>query len=205
MTREVVDSVSNPRHPFGLPMGTVRGFLSLLICSFFWIVLLSTTVPDAKPLLAHFFLLALVLLAFASSPGSEDKNGGVSALPFLLRVLFIGGSVAVVAYCLATDPTQFSNRITPRPDEVSQWLTPFLACIVGGFAGGKIVRLVLGRRSFAFLTVRSWLSVVGMIMLTVELALFVGLMNTERMSENFFHTWQAFEICIVSAYFATRS
>jgi hypothetical protein len=205
MSREVVDPVSNPRHPFGLPMGTVRGFLSLLICSFFWIVLLSTKVPDVKPLLAHFFLLALVLLAFASSHSSEDKNGGVATLPWLLRALFVGGSVAVVGYCLATDPTQFSNRITPKPDEFNQWWGPFLACTAGGFAGGLFLRFILGPRNYAFLAMRAWLSVVGMIMLTTELALFVGLMNTERMGENFFHTWQAIEICIVSAYFASRS
>ena len=33
------------QHPYGLPMGTVRGFMSLLICSFFWIFLLLPEPP----------------------------------------------------------------------------------------------------------------------------------------------------------------
>jgi len=184
-------------------MGTVRGFLSLLICSFFWIVLLSSS--DAKPPLAHFFLLALVLLAFASSPGADDKNNGAT-LPWLMRVLFLGGSAAVVIYCLANDADQFKTRITPNLDEFKQWWVSFMACIIGGFAGGLIARVLLGRRSYAFLTFRAWLSVVGMIMLVIELALFVSLMSADpEKYNNFFHTWQAIEIAVVSAYFATRS
>ena len=66
--RDVLDPVNEPRHPFGLPMGSVRGFMALLICGFFWLVLLWPGEQIVKPLLGHFFLLALVLLAFASSP-----------------------------------------------------------------------------------------------------------------------------------------
>ena len=58
--------------PFGLPIGSVRGFLSLLICSFFWIVLLQPE-PIAPPL-GHFFLLTLVFLAFASNPHHADPE-----------------------------------------------------------------------------------------------------------------------------------
>jgi hypothetical protein len=200
---QVVDPVSNPRHPFGLPMGTVRGFLSLLICSFFWIVLLSTTDPNVKPLLAHFFLLSLVLLAFASSPRTEDSD---ATLPWLMRVLFVGGSVAVVGYCLVTDATQFSHRITPKPDEFKQWWGPFMGCMAGGFAGGLFLRFILGSQNIAFQAIRAWLSVVGMVMLTVELAMFVALLSSDNDKyDAFFHTWQAIEIAVVSAYFATRS
>lgn len=205
MSDENVDSVSNPRHPFGLAAGTVRGFLSLLICSFFWIVLLSHSVPDAKPLLAHFFLLALVLLAFASSPGAEDKKDGGALLPWLMRVLFVGGSVAVVGYCLVTDPSQFSARMRPDPKDFTDWWQPFMACMAGGFAGGLFLRFILGRQNVAFQAIRAWLSVVGMGMLVVELALFVAWMNTDKITENFLHAWQAVELVVVSGYFATRS
>lgn len=197
------DSVSNPRHPFGLPMGSVRGFLSLLICSFFWIVLLSSS--EVKPPLAHYFLLALVLLAFASSPGLDDpKNGGT--LPWVLRVLFLGGSAAVLVYSLATDADQFKARITPNFEEVKAWWVTFMGCLIGGFAGGLFGRFVLGRTSYAFLTFRAWLSVVGILLLIIELALFAALMTSDPDKyNNFFHTWQAIQITVVSAYFASRS
>ena len=63
---------SNPigdvQHPYGLPMGTVRGFMSLLICSFFWIFLVlpeGAKGPPTAPL-GHFFLLTLVFLSFVA-------------------------------------------------------------------------------------------------------------------------------------------
>ena len=62
------DSVSQGHYPFGLPPGSVRGMISLIICMFFWIVILWPQTGIVNPLLGHFFLLALVLLAFASSP-----------------------------------------------------------------------------------------------------------------------------------------
>lgn len=200
---EVIDPVSHPRNPFGLAAGTVRGFLALLICSFFWIVLLSRSDPNVKPLLAHFFMLALVLMAFASSPTTEDSG---ALLPWLTRLLFVGISVAVVAYCLLTDQEQFVQRITPRDVEFNKWWGPFMACMAGGFAGGLFLRFILGTKNIAFQAIRAWLSVVGMTMLTVELALFVALLNSDNEPyDNFFHAWQAVELTVVSAYFATRS
>src|SRR5205823_1620358 len=35
MAITVQDTVNDPVHPFGLPAGSVRGFLSVLICGFF--------------------------------------------------------------------------------------------------------------------------------------------------------------------------
>lgn len=203
MPDEVVDPVSNPQNPFGLPAGSVRGFLSLLICSFFWIVLLNRSDPNVKPLLAHFFMLALVLMAFASSHAVEDRG---ATLPWVLRVLFVGISVAVVAYCLVTDPGQFSQRITPRPDEFARWWGPFMACMAGGFAGGLFLRFILGHKNLVFQAIRAWLSVVGMLMLTAELALFFALLSSDSEKyDHFFHAWQAVELVVVTAYFATRS
>src|SRR4029079_12210966 len=96
------------RHPFGLPMGTVRGFMSVLICMFFWIFLL---LPDEKAHsapLAHFFLLTLVFLAFASHPFPVEKQRS-EFLPWLMRILFVGGSIAVVIYTAVEYPDRLTS------------------------------------------------------------------------------------------------
>ena len=124
---------------FGLPSGSVRGFLSVLICSFFWIVLLlpadwAITVP-----LGHFFLLTLVFMAFASHPLPEAR---VHMLPWVMRVLFVGGSVAAVALAVFQSTHLAAARLTPNPADVTQWPV-LLGCLAGGC--GTIRDLALAR------------------------------------------------------------
>ena len=137
MDTGVYDTTMIPRHPFGLPMGSVRAFMSLLICGFFWMILLWPAEQAAKPLLGHFFLLALVLMAFSSAPTVRD-SGESALLPWILRVLFVGGSVAVVGYTLFANPEQFTKRMTPDVAEFRDWWGPLMAVIASGFAVGLL-------------------------------------------------------------------
>ncbi len=193
------------RHPFGLPAGSIRGFLSLLICAFFWMVLLWPSDAVAKPLMGHFFMLALVLMAFASSPSAHSGNRDTSFTPWIMRILFVGGSLAVVAFTLVKDPAQFSHRLTPDPVEFRDWWGTFLAVTAGGFASGLFIRFAFGRESPIFLSLRAWLSIVAMVMLTLELALFVAFTSAETKPETFMRYWEAFEVAAVAAYFGTRA
>jgi hypothetical protein len=201
---DVIDTVNEPRHPFGLPMGSVRGFMSLLICGFFWLVLLWPGDTPVRPLLGHFFLLALVLMAFASSP-TRAGDGGSPFLPWLLRVLFVGGSVAVVLFCMFQYPERLQTRLTPDPAEFRDWWGPYLATMAIGFSAGLFIRFVLGREHPLFQTFRAWLSVVGMVMLVLEIGLFVMFTTAENKPVDFLRYWQAVELAFVSAYFGTRA
>ena len=203
--RDVLDPVNEPRHPFGLPMGSVRGFMSLLICGFFWLVLLWPGEQSVKPLLGHFFLLALVLMAFASSPSPRTEDDSSPFLPWLLRVLFVGGSVAVVLLCLFQYPERLPSRLTPDAEEFAHWWGPFLATMSVGFAAGLFIRFVLGRDHPLFQTFRAWLSVVALVMLVLEIGLFVMFTTSENRQADFLRYWQAVELAFVSAYFGTRA
>jgi len=199
-----IDSVNDPRHPFGLPMGSVRGFMSLLICAFFWLVLLWPGEQIARPLLGHFFLLFLVLLAFASSHGAVEK-GEMTFLPWLMRVLFVGGTVLVVAYALVRVPEHLQTRLTPDPVELKNWWGPFMAIMLSSFAAGNLLRFLLGRNNVVFMSLRAWLSVVGMVMLAIEFALFLISISSDQKMDDFLRYWQALELGIVSAYFGARA
>ncbi len=203
--QDVIDTVNEPRHPFGLPLGSVRGFMSLLICGFFWLVLLWPGDDIVKPLLGHFFLLALVLMAFASSPTQAGDGESSPFLPWLLRLLFVGGSVAVVLFTLFEFPDRLQTRLTPDQAEFRNWWGPFLATMAIGFAAGLFVRFVLGRQHPLFLTFRAWLSVVGLVMLALEIGLFVMFTTAENKPAEFLRYWQAVELAFVSAYFGTRA
>jgi hypothetical protein len=191
-------------HPFGLPMGTVRGFLSLLICSFFWIVLLDPRENIPPVPLGHFFLLTLVFLAFASHPIQELRPSAL--LPWLMRLLFVGGTIAVVAYVGYTDSHRLTTRLTPNPAEISQWPV-LLGCLAGGFGFALFARFVLGRNSALFMTVRAWVGVIAMLLLLFETIFqFVILPNmSDKPSSAAMQAWEGVLIAIVAAYFGSRA
>lgn len=205
-SRPVLDSVNESTLPFGLPAGSVRGILSLLICTFLWVVLLWPADQPIKLMLAHWFLFTMVLMAFASSPVMAEQDRS-PFLPWLLRLLFVGGTVAVVAYVGVQHPDRLRTRLNPDPNEVAGWWLIFLSTTAGGFAFGLFARFVLGRANPIFRVIRAWLSVVGMLMLTFEIVLFVVFANSENIQEKeqFLRYWQCFELAIVSAYFGARA
>ncbi|MBA4064001.1 MAG: hypothetical protein C0501_09870 [Isosphaera sp.] len=191
---------------YGLPLGTVRGFLSLLICSFFWLFLL---LPDpmsgapAKAPLGHFFLLTLVFLAFASHPIQELTPRHV--LPWLMRVVFVGGTVAVVLFVAATHPDRLSDRLTPAKDDIAQWPV-LLGCLAGGFAVALLVRTVLGRHNEFFQTFRAWIGVIAVLLLLFEtLFQFAIRPNISPVSQDALKVWEGILIAAVAAYFGSRA
>lgn len=189
--------------PFGLPQGTVRGFLSVLICSFFWIVLLLPQETPTKIPLAHFFLLTLVFLAFASNPHMADLS--LPVLPWLMRLVFVGGSVAVIAYMGYRDPARLTDRLTPNVAEIDQW-PALLATLSIGFGGGLFLRFVFGPRNQTFQSFRAWIGVLAMFALVAEtLIQFVIIPNMSRYDPNMLKYWEAALVALVAAYFGTRA
>src|SRR5579872_3069720 len=164
-------SSSNPTavptefHPYGLPMGTVRGFLSVLICSFFWIVLLYPGEQTPHAPLGHFFLLSLVFMAFASHPLHEAQTS--SLLPWLMRVIFVGGSAAVLGFVAYKYPAHVGVRLTPEVSDIAQWPV-LLGCLFGGFGIALFVRFIMGRKNEAFQTIRAWLGILAILLLIFE-------------------------------------
>ena len=72
---EVVDTINNPQHPFGLPPGSVRSFMSLLILSYFWLAVFWPG-DNVKTLTGHFFLLGLVLYTLLPSRHHAELSRG---------------------------------------------------------------------------------------------------------------------------------
>lgn len=187
---------------FGLPSGSVRGFLSVLICSFFWIVLLYPAESEIKAPLGHFFLLTLVFMAFASQPLLDVR---AHLLPWLMKLLFVGGSAAVVVVAFVRDPALASARLTPSPADIAQWPV-LLGCFTGGFAVALFLRFVLGRKSELFLTVRAWVGVVAMLLLLVETVLqFLVLPGMSDVNQNAMKIWEGLIIAAVAGYFGARA
>jgi hypothetical protein len=192
---------------FGLPAGSVRGILSVLICSFFWILLLlPQQPPEQAPLkapLGHFFLLTLVFLAFASHPRPEGTRTHV--LPWLMRLVFVGGSVLVVGLAITQSPHLTAARLTPSQEDIAQWPV-LLGCLAGGFGIALFLRFVLGRHNKLFMTLRAWVGVIAMLLLLVETILqFVILPGVGEKNTEALKIWEGILIATVAAYFGARA
>ena len=189
------------RHTFGWALGTVRGLMSLLIVSFFWIVFLM---PDGRftfpAPLGHFFLISLVLMALVTHPHQK-----IAVFPQLLRWAFIGGTLAVVIYLLVTDPTRLAERFTPSTAEVSQW--PALAgTMFIAFGIGHFMRVLLGHTNEFFQTARAWIGVIALVLLAGETLFQFVIRPTlgEPPAPASLEVWECILVGAVAGYFGTR-
>ena len=204
-TRSTLDSVSNSALPFGLPLGSVRAFMALLILSNFWIVVVWPN-SSARPLLGHFIMLPLVLYSFTLSRDPRPSGFVHRFLPFQLRILYVGGTVAAIFF-VVSNGIDYRERLTPEYSEFRDYWMPFSAALGIGLLFGITVNAIFGPTGAFFQTVRAWLSVVSMVLLSVELGLFIIHLSSKTGDAgyvDFLRNYQLFEIGVVSAYFGTR-
>jgi hypothetical protein len=196
------------RNPLGWPPGSVRGMLSLLIAIQFWLLLL---LPDSKavPVPINLYLMLTLVGVFLISHGrsiatASDPTPSPLYLPGgTLRVLIIGGTIAVVAYLYANFPERLTDRMKPARDQLAAWPT-IVGAYIGGFVLGYIFRIMPFRNNWLFQAFLAWLSMIAMAMLFIEIIIQAFINPT--LPEKFdLSTWAAVVTGIVSCYYGTRS
>ena len=195
------------RPPLGLPPGSIRGLLSLQIVITFWL-LLAMPEDKQKPIPMNlYFLLTMVFVFFVSHGKSIAKKADPTPSPLwlpggTLRLVIVGGTVAILAFLAVNHPTYF-DRLTPDRDSLHEWKY-YLAATCGGFFVGYLFRLFPFRNSWAFQSFQAWMSLIAMFSLFLETILQVFVKPT--LSENLdFLTWQTAVTGIVACYYGTRS
>jgi hypothetical protein len=224
------DSTTAPlyRHPLGLPAGSVRATLTLMIVGLFW--LLQLTTDDRVPIpLYLYFLLGLVLVFFgahghtiapASSISEETLWGsrlarqssqlaGIShASPWWLprgtfRWLIFLGSLGINGWLLYSEPDRLIRRLTPESAQLEQW-PALLAALVGGFGLGWLIRLGPWKRAPWFQDIQAWISLLAMLGLGAEILIRLFINPNLELPLNL-PLWESILVGIVSFYFGVRS
>ena len=130
------------RHPLGLPAGSVRATIALMIAGLFWTLLL---VPEEKsipiPLFLYFCTVMILLFFFAhgktiSAVESDSPPWGLPRGTF--RFLIVAGTAAVFGLHYYLRETLPLNKLVPQPGQLKQWHNLLIA-LVGGLGFGWLV------------------------------------------------------------------
>jgi hypothetical protein len=194
------------RHPLGLPAGSVRAALVLMIVGLFWFLLLLPEDKVTEVPLYLYVLLGLVLLFFVShgkTIGHTVDHRSPLHLPRgTLRWLIVLGTIAVVAWQYESNPDLLEKRLTPTEKQLFQW--PFLLLsLAGGFVVGWVAQLGTWRNSPWFQDIQAWISLLAMLGLTAD-----GLLRIIYSSMGEYAnlpTWECILTAIVACYFGVRS
>lgn len=199
------------RHALGLPAGSVRALLTLLIVG---LLCLELAFPTARILPIPPYLIYLLFIAlghfFAAHGGSIASAGDPHPSPLNLpggtiRVLITLLLVGIVAWRLYAHPEQMEQQFNKSLDELRE--QPYLPLmILGGFFVGLLFRAVVGRANPPYVVqdLEAWLSILAMTGLFADgLIHFIinpSLDEPLRMPE-----WGAFLAVVVAFYFGARS
>jgi len=194
------------RAPLGLPPGSVRAVIALLIGGLFWGLVFFHERAEKIPL-AIYFLLCLELLFFVAHGHTIGPADAAHPNPWWLprgffRILIMLGFLLSIGWQLVQDPDRLLKHLTPTEDQLRQW--PYLLfALGGGFMLGRLLRLGPWHRSPAFQDFLAWVSLVSILALGAEILLvaFVipGLPRPPDLS-----LWEYFLTAVVACYFGLR-
>ena len=105
-----------PRHPLGLPPGSVRGLLGLMIGGLFYVLLLLPEGKEVPIPIFLYFLLGLILVFFMghSHPAGERQHATPLGVPHaLLKVLHILAFAGAIGWVYYAHPERLTTRLTP--------------------------------------------------------------------------------------------
>ena len=164
-----------PRHPLGLPSGSVRSVLAVMIGSLFWAIAL---LPESKnvsiPLFLYFLLVPIALFFFAHGRTIGNESPSPWNLPrgtFRgLIILITAGGIGLHYYLYGHGPW---DRFIPSAGDLASWPKLLLATILG-LAIGRLIGQGPWRNSAAFQDIQAWVSLLGMIGLAIEALLHIA-------------------------------
>lgn len=198
------------RHALGLPAGSVRALLTIMVLGIVWALMLLPEERAVPIPLYLYYLMFLVLGHFFAAHG--HSIGGASAagrsplyLPRgTLRLAIVAGFVGVVAYLtyLGRDLSKIQPSLADQPFLPVVLLgTFFLGVLVK-----RMVQLTTGGEPYWFQDIQAWVALLAMLGLGAEVII-QAIINPTLAEDKQLHLpeWQTILTGIVGFYFGARS
>jgi hypothetical protein len=167
------------RNPLGIPAGSVRALLILMVLAMVWVLMLMPPEKNVHvPLYLYYLLFLTVGAYFSSRAKTSPQNGDAQPLHLprrSIRLLIIAGCVGVVAYAIHQNPN-FLDTTLLQPDEKPTLVLPLV--LLGSFFVG-IASSAFGERVLAgpaglpawWQDLQAWLSLLAVLGLGVQVLL----------------------------------
>jgi len=198
------------RHPLGLPPGSVRALLILMVMGTIWVLLLMPRVVHV-PLYLWYLLFLCTGTYFAGRSQTRDKGPAPLYLPRgTIRILIVVGFFGIIGYAIFKDPSGFAN--TPMLTDADKKETLVLPTVmIGAFLLGVIVnaaswKLLGGDEGMPpwYQDVQAWVSVLAVLGLgaqvILELVIFPSLENKPNLPQ-----LQIVLSSVIAFYFGVRT
>jgi hypothetical protein len=201
-----VSDVPYARYPLGLPAGSVRAVLALMIAGLFWLLLVLPEGNEVPVPLFLYFLLGLIMLFFGSHGHTIGRPFGGHPLHLprgSIRGLILLGTAAVLAWLYYAHPDRLQSRLKPEPSQLGQWPILLLTA-VGAFTAGYVIRLGPWRNTAMYQDVLATISLLAMLGLAAETILVVFI-NPSLFQGIDLSTWEVVLTAVVAFYFGARS
>lgn len=205
-----------PRHPLGLPAGSVRALLTFMVLGMVWTLLL---LPEGRTVqgipIYLYYLMFITLVHYFSAHGNSIAGREDEPAPWhlprgMLRFFIVLGFAGVIGW------RAYTNRSGADLQPLFEDDPPFLylpLILVSCFFAGVIVSRVINRLAgnpasvpYWYQDIQAWLAILAMLGLTVEvlvqLVINPSLPDADRIQ---MPHWQAFLAAVVGFYFGARS
>jgi hypothetical protein len=197
------------RHALGMPGGSVRSILALLVVALFCGVLLfpsGAAEPQAMPPYLIYLIFLILGHLFASHAHVAADHPAPLHMPRgLVRLAIIAALAATLWWKIHNDPEDMLARWNATVELIKiQWFLPLL--LLGGFFIGAILHPLIGRDNppVAVQDLQAWLALIAVAALFI--AAIVHLIIEPSTSGPVSHPmWETFVAAIIAFYFGARS
>jgi hypothetical protein len=210
----IPSEVPPPRYALGLPAGSIRAILALMIVGLICILMLlplpKSGQPSAIPAYLGYLLFLVLGHFFAAHGHTIAKKGTNEPNPLYLpkgviRFVLVAALVATVGWKYHSDPQGLKDQLNASVQSVTdQPLLPVI--LLAGFFVGVIVRSVVGRENPPawFQDLEGWLALVAILALSVEIMIRL-VINPSLEGPLELRNWEGVVAAIIAFYFGERS
>jgi hypothetical protein len=204
------------RSALGLPPGSVRAMLTLLIVGLVCVLVLIPPTDPAHPTPLPAYLLYLLFITlghyFAAHGHSIRQRGEGGHSPLYLpggviRLVILVALVGTFTWQWMNHPDVLLQQLRESVDDIQR--QPYLPLVIlAGFFIGVVVRTLVGRNnvSYVWQDIEAWFALLGVIGLCIEILILLVINPTLEPEQRLtLPNWQGFLSGIVAFYFGARS